>query len=78
MIPDTVSNFDATRFSIHAYCPCGHHALLNVPSMPPQLRIVEIRERLRCVQCGARGPQVIRAYHGRIGPRFQQLGGVKV
>ena len=55
---NTLSDFPADRFAIHAYCGCGHDAALPIATMPQHTTIDALRGRLRCLACGSRGVRI--------------------
>jgi hypothetical protein len=51
---NVIADFPANRFAIHAHCPCGHGARLDLERLPAALTIDRLRARLRCRACGGR------------------------
>lgn len=51
---NVIADFPADRFAIHAHCPCGHGARLDLERLPADLTIERLRARLRCRACGGR------------------------
>ena len=57
--PNRIRDFDREKFSIIAYCQeCRHSATLDMEQLQPELAIPELRRRLRCTECGARGAEI--------------------
>jgi hypothetical protein len=52
--PNTLADFPADRFAIHALCECGHQARVPTETLPPALRVDVLRAALRCQVCGSR------------------------
>jgi hypothetical protein len=38
---------------VMAYCKCGHEASIDVSALPAGVHVPEIKNRLRCIKCGA-------------------------
>lgn len=54
LVPNTLADFPADRFAIHALCECGHQARVPTETLPPALRVDVLRAALRCQVCGSR------------------------
>jgi len=51
---NTLSDFPADRFAIHAVCDCGHMAVVDTSRLPGGLPVPVLRQSLRCQACGER------------------------
>jgi hypothetical protein len=54
LMQNTLADFPPDRFSIHAYCECGHNAQIDLARLSENLTINSLRARLRCAACGGR------------------------
>lgn len=59
---NTLADFPADRFAIHAYCDCGHSAKVNTGALPAHLTIDELKARLCCQACRRRGVRITIAW----------------
>ena len=61
--PNQVRDFDRRTHAVIGYCgQCGHSAAVNLERLEPELPVPELRQRLRCGECGGRAVEIRIAY----------------
>jgi len=61
-----LSDFPANTFDIVAHCDCGRHAGLDLAALPQTMTVDQLRDRLRCRECGGHEVSVRIIWHGGV------------
>ena len=55
--------------SVEATCgACGHEAVVNVDTLPAEVYVPDVGERLRCMSCGSKNVTVVPNWSERLWP----------
>ena len=59
LVLDTVGDYAQDDFTITAHCDdCRHAKRLILETLPPELKLTDLRSRLRCGVCGSRSTEI--------------------
>lgn len=70
-----VRDYPPAMWRLGVHCPrwqCGHAGTLEHHRLPQDITPGELKARLRCTRCGARGADLVIAWHGGIVPDFRR------
>ena len=64
---NTIQNLVDMGYSVHAYCTaCGHHAEIDLTTLPPGMTVPAMRANLSCSSCMSRHTEI--SIFQKIGP----------